>query len=180
MQRLPVWVLTNPRPSFHDVESATVQQMTAKVYGAMNELIDEYNAFAEKANAEIENFQNKTTQEQQKMMTEIIRANREFYSCIRKYVESIQPPAARIVEINLTAAGWIGESSPYYQVVNLENITVNSQINLTPSVEQLAAFRDKDIELVTENTDGIIKVYAIGIKPVNDYVMTATVLEVER
>lgn len=44
MIRLPRWVLNNRYPSAYDRESVTAIEMVAKLYGAMNELIDEYNA----------------------------------------------------------------------------------------------------------------------------------------
>lgn len=43
MLRLPQWVLTNKYPSIYDSESKTVTEQTARVYGAMNEMIDGFN-----------------------------------------------------------------------------------------------------------------------------------------
>lgn len=56
MRFLPKWVLANPFPALHDTESLTVIQQTARLYGAMNEMIAEYNRFAEQLNEEIANF----------------------------------------------------------------------------------------------------------------------------
>ena len=47
MRFLPNWCLTNRHPAFHDVESMTAIEQTAKVYAAMNELIKEHNEFME-------------------------------------------------------------------------------------------------------------------------------------
>jgi hypothetical protein len=49
---------------------------------------------------------------------------------------------------------------------------------LTPSAEQLAIFHEKDLAFVTENVDGVVTIYAIGDKPLNDYVIQATLTEV--
>ena len=84
----------------------------------------------------------------------------------------------RIVEIELLSANWVGEDSPYSQVVNIEGTTEYSQVNLRPSIDQLTIFYDKDLSFVTENDDGIVTVYALGDKPANDYVIQATVTEV--
>ena len=86
--------------------------------------------------------------------------------------------SSRIAYIDLPAANWKGAASPYSQVVNIDGITENSQVDLTPSVEQLAIFHNKDIAFVTENEDGVVTVYCIGQKPVADYTIQATITEV--
>ena len=91
---------------------------------------------------------------------------------------SLNKPTARIANVDLLAANWVGASSPYSQVVSIEGITENSQIDLTPSIDQLVVFYEKDLGFVTENEDGIVTVYAIGQKPENDYTMQVTITEV--
>lgn len=85
---------------------------------------------------------------------------------------------ARIAEVELLADKWAGEASPYFQVVTIPGITNYSQVDLTPSVEQLAIFHDKDLAFVAENEDRVVTVYAIGDKPLNDYTMQVTIKEV--
>lgn len=92
---------------------------------------------------------------------------------------SLNRSSARIAYIDLLAANWIGDSSPYSQVVEIDGITENSQIDLTPSIEQLIVFYDKDLGFVAENEDGVVTVYAIGQKPENDYTMQVTITEVD-
>ena len=58
MNRLPKWVIPSKFPALFDLESATVIEQTAKLYGAMQTLIDEYNNFVEAVNANIEAFEN--------------------------------------------------------------------------------------------------------------------------
>lgn len=86
--------------------------------------------------------------------------------------------AVKLTEISLPAANWKGAISPYSQVVAVEGVSVNSQVNLQPSVEQLEIFHDKDIAFSTENDGGVVTVYAIGDKPMNDYTIQATIVEV--
>lgn len=43
MKQLPVWVLTNPLPAVHDLESRTSVEMVARLYAAMQSLIKEVN-----------------------------------------------------------------------------------------------------------------------------------------
>ena len=92
---------------------------------------------------------------------------------------TLNKTAARIAYVNLPAANWIGTSSPYSQVVTIEGTTENTQVDLTPSIEQLVTFYDKDLGFVTENEDGVVTIYAIGQKPENDYTIQVTMTEVE-
>lgn len=81
-------------------------------------------------------------------------------------------------EVTLLAANWVGDEDPYSQVVEIDGVTATSQVDLKPSVEQLAIFHDKDLAFVTENEDGVVTVYAIGQKPENDYTMQVSITEV--
>ena len=83
-----------------------------------------------------------------------------------------------IVSISLPASEWVGSGNLYSQVVAIDGITENSQVNLTPSVEQLSIFYEKDVTFVTENDGGVVTVYVIGQKPTNDYTIKASVVEV--
>ena len=91
---------------------------------------------------------------------------------------SLSKSSAKIAYVDLLAANWIGDSSPYSQVVEIDGVTENSQVDLTPSIEQLVVFYEKDLGFVTENDDGVVTVYAIGQKPENDYTMHVTITEV--
>ena len=57
MYKLRHWVLTDKFPAFYDAESATAIEQTAKVYGAFNELVDEYNNFVDVYNQHVEEFE---------------------------------------------------------------------------------------------------------------------------
>lgn len=83
-----------------------------------------------------------------------------------------------VQNIILQASAWKGSSNLYSQVVSVSGVTENSQVNLTPSVEQLAIFYEKDLTFVTENDGGVVTVYAIGQKPTNDYSIPASIVEV--
>lgn len=92
---------------------------------------------------------------------------------------SVSKPTAKIANVELLAANWIGDANPYYQIVDIDGVTANSQVDLTPSIEQLLVFYEKDLGFVTENENGVVTVYAIGQKPENDYVMQVTITEVD-
>ena len=84
----------------------------------------------------------------------------------------------RIGEVTLAASSWVGEGNLHSQVVNIDGVTENSQVDLTPSIEQLVVFYEKDLAFLTENEGGVVTVYAIGQKPTSDYTVQVTVTEV--
>ena len=86
--------------------------------------------------------------------------------------------SARISTVTLLANAWQGGNNLYSQVVAIDGVTENSQVDLTPSVEQLAIFYEKDLTFVTENEGGVVTVYDIGQKPQNDYTIQVTITEV--
>lgn len=103
----------------------------------------------------------------------------EFYGQIMAIIKNGGAvPHSKISEISLPASGWVGTESPYSQVVTLADVTENTQVDLTPSVEQLSIFHHKDLAFVTENEGGVVTVYAIGDKPANDYTIQVTMTEV--
>ena len=91
---------------------------------------------------------------------------------------SLSSSAIRIAEVQLLASKWVGNASPYSQVVTIAGVTEYSQVDLKPTVAQLAIFHDKDLAFVTENEDGVVTVYALGDKPSNDYIMQVAITEV--
>lgn len=86
---------------------------------------------------------------------------------------------ASVPYVTLLAANWEEvDDHRYAQVVSINGVTPKSQVDLTPSSEQLAIFYNKSIAFVAENEDGVITVYAIGQKPENDYTIQVTITEV--
>lgn len=87
---------------------------------------------------------------------------------------------SRIAYATLLSSAWEGGENLYSQTVTIDGVTKNTQVDLTPSVEQLAIFYNKDLTFVTENENGVVTVYAIGQKPQNDYTIQVTLTEVSR
>ena len=102
----------------------------------------------------------------------------DISNIVNSVLKSIGAPA-RIGYVTLLADKWVGDDTPYSQVVEIKGATENTQIDLTPSVEQLSIFHHKDLAFVTENDNGVVTVYAIGQKPENDYTIQVTLTEVE-
>lgn len=90
---------------------------------------------------------------------------------------------ATIGVVDLIADKWVGSENLYSQEVTIYEVPkefdfTDCQVDLTPSVEQLKVFYEKDLTFVTENEDGVVTVYAIGQKPTNDYTIQVTITEV--
>lgn len=104
----------------------------------------------------------------------------EYVMDAKKYIDGILKldEAARYVDISLPASKWVGTGSLYSQVVSLYGITAHSQVNLTPTVQQMTVFYEKDISFITENDGGVVTIYVIGQKPQNDYTIPAKIVEV--
>lgn len=102
-------------------------------------------------------------------------------AAVAAYMAENQISSASIGEVTLYANAWresVAGDSLYFQEVDIVGVTENSQVDLTPSIEQLAIFHHKDLAFVTENVDGKVKVYALGDKPTNDYTIQVTITEV--
>ncbi len=84
----------------------------------------------------------------------------------------------KITNVYLPVIGWKGAASPYSQEVSVGEVSVNSRVDLILSEEQLSAFYDKDLVLFAQNSDGVVTVFAIGDKPLEDLTIQAIVTEV--
>ena len=105
-------------------------------------------------------------------------SDEQIAKAVAYYFANNPASSATISEVTLLASKWAGSDHLYSQVVHIDGVTENSQVDLTPSVEQLVVFYEKDLTFVTENDGGVVTVYAIGQKPTNDYVVQITVTEV--
>ena len=72
MQALPKWIIANHFPAIHDFESLTVLEQTARIYGAMNQMIGEWNKMVEQISA-FENTETESREEFEKNITKVIR-----------------------------------------------------------------------------------------------------------
>lgn len=80
--------------------------------------------------------------------------------------------------ITLFANSWVGDISPFSQVISIENVTENSKVDLQPTAVQIVELQDTEISLMAENNAGVVTVWAIGDRPEVDYTMQALITEV--
>ena len=79
---LPYWVVPDSLPAFYETEGATAIQMVAKLYGKVNEIVEDYNHFVDNINAAIQEFETPTNKNIE-----------DFKTCVTKimndYIETI-------------------------------------------------------------------------------------------
>lgn len=85
-------------------------------------------------------------------------------------------------EVTLLADAWFeakDENYDYSQIVDIEGVTETSMVDLQMDGNQLATFNNKVVTLVAENEDGVVTINLVGDKPAHDYVIQATIVEVD-
>lgn len=105
MQMLPKWVLPPTMPAVYDSESFTSLEMVAKVYGAMNGLIEEYNKFADQVNTEITAHVESETKNREEFEANVTKVMNQFICSMEAYLKTNLSDTAREYIDQLIAAG---------------------------------------------------------------------------
>lgn len=85
---LPHWVLTSTRPAFYDTESGSTLEQTARVYGKMQELIEDYNKFVDEINKSITEFIEGGNKDSEAFKTCITSLIENYITCIDSKMNS--------------------------------------------------------------------------------------------
>lgn len=135
----------------------------------------------------IRNLDNRITSVEESIDTKIAEAVAktmdnpdEALNSINELVDWVKNNSAKskIVTVTLFANSWVGDTSPFSQVVTVNGVTENSKVDLLPTAAQIVELQDDEISLMTENNDGVITVWAIGDKPATDMEIQALITEV--
>ena len=143
MRYLPKWALVNPFPAVHDLESLTAIQQTARVYGAMNEMIEEYNKFADQINKEIEEFTGSSEKEITDFKQSIEKRIRCKFELMDAAYAKMKVDIAKYADTKIEEiyAGYLGEyvTNHTSQIINQK--IANGEIEITlvydPETESL-------------------------------------------
>lgn len=87
--QLPKWLLTDKNPAFYDLESATAIEQTAKVYGAMRDLIKHYNEFVESIEREVNKFSLENNEDLESFKVGIRQEFQDFIDIINLKVKGL-------------------------------------------------------------------------------------------
>ena len=91
-------------------------------------------------------------------------------------VESSVPTADTVT---LKAADWLGDTSPYSQVVAVGGVTSRTKVDLQPTMDQVNSLYSQSVGFFTTNEGGVVRAYAVGNKPTTDFIIQITMTEVE-
>ena len=84
---LPHWVITDKYPAFYDVESATAVEQTSKLYGKMQELIEDYNKYVDEINKTITEFIDGTNSDQEEFKNQITKIMHDYIAMIDEKIK---------------------------------------------------------------------------------------------
>ena len=93
MNLLPKWVLPPTLPSVYDCESFTALEMVSKLYGAVNELITEYNKTVEQLNG----FQEEEKAAREDFELKLTKVVKQFICETERKFTDLESTAANIV-----------------------------------------------------------------------------------
>ena len=84
---LPIWCLTETHPAFYDTESKSAVGQTAKLYGAMRELQEDYNTYVNEINETITAFINDVNADQEEFINSINKIVHDYIAMIDEKIK---------------------------------------------------------------------------------------------
>ena len=142
INKLPHWVITNPRPAFYDTDSGTSIEQTALLYKKMQEIIESYNLFVDEVNGKIEEFIATSLEDQETFELSINQMIHDFTTLVETKIKDQD--------------GVIAEAIAYL-TDNLTNSVTNVIMNLFES-QQLTIDFTYDSEMESLDISGIVLV----------------------
>ena len=157
---LPGWIMTGTRPSVYDSESATALEQTAKVYGAMNELIDDYNKLVEELNTKIDGFIESTNKDQEEFKASIDKIVHDYIKMLDEKVklqDSKIDEAVLFMKDNLSASittviGQMKESGELDEAVLNAIDNIGDRVTTLENTEYTLVYEDGTENLILQKT----------------------------
>lgn len=124
MQKLPTWVVANKYPAFFDLESNTAIEQTARLYGAVNTLIENYNTFISVVEEEITTMVEQYALDNETHEVAVRQIMQDFFDSVET---SLQLQDAKIEAIENSFVDNL--SKTVTQAINDGKIKVNIEYN---------------------------------------------------
>ena len=87
---LPAWNLQPTRPTFYDTDSATMLELAAKMHGAFNEMVNDYNQFAISVNNQMQMFIDSTEADQEAFQVGIRQEFQDFIDLVTMKINDFE------------------------------------------------------------------------------------------
>ena len=108
----------------------------------------------------------------------VVQENPDIIEEILTRLDNVQGSVSLSRTIELPVDGWIGDKSPYSQIVTIDGVTPRSMVDFKPTIEQIVQLTDDGVRLYSGNDNGVVTIYALDNKPTDDYTMEVLVSEV--
>lgn len=128
MNLLPKWAIVNPFPAIHDFESLTVIDQTARIYGAMNALIEEYNKFADTVNGQLSTFTETEQKAREEFETQITKIMREFICSMEQHLKVNLEDTTRELLNEAISAGTMKIAEVYDEATESLNFVLGGEV----------------------------------------------------
>lgn len=109
---LPNWHLQTNRPSFYDMDSATLLELASTLHATMNSVIEEYNNLADSVNQKMEQFTTETKADQEAFQVGIRQEFQDFIDTINLMVSNLEATVQQEVK-NAIEDGRINVAESY-------------------------------------------------------------------
>ena len=164
MYTLPRWVLTNSKPGFYDTESATAIEQTAKLYKAMQDLIDEYNSFAEKSNKIITDFIEGTQKDYEAFQVALRQEFQDFIDTIELKCLDQDRKISELNKVIDDAVGYMKDNLGAYVTITINEMRENGELtdaimdaldDFTQKLNNLEAYINEKYDDLTDIIHGV-------------------------
>ena len=95
---LPYWVVPNTLPGFYETEGATAIQMVARIYGKIQDLIEDYNKFVDQVNQHIEEYETNINQSFECFKNRMIQTMNDYIETIDNKINIQDDKIAEAIE----------------------------------------------------------------------------------
>lgn len=153
-EKLPKWVVANKYPAFYDMESMTAIEQTARLYGAVQDLIESFNTFVSLVDSDLSSFSEEYKHNNEVHEVSIRQLIQDFFDSVETALQ-LQNSKIASVENSLTVnigravaneieKGNINVALLYNESGENLNITINNELNAS----QVIIYDEENEELI--------------------------------
>lgn len=153
-EKLPKWVVANKYPAFFDMESMTAIEQTARLYGAVQDLIESFNTFVSLVDSDLTNFNEEYQHNNEVHEVSIRQLIQDFFDSVETALQLQNSKIASVensltVNIGRAVANEIQKGNINVAMVyNEENENMSIAISDELSASQEIIYNEENEELI--------------------------------